>query len=112
MNCSSAGSIPIWPIILGNLVSRTVAMVNKYFGGEVPAPGEKQPVDEELISLAEKTPAAVAGRMDGLHVADALDEIWTLARRSNKYIDETTPWVLGRDEANSGRPGHGAVQFD
>ena len=91
--------------ILGNLVSRSVAMVNKYFDGRIPQPGPKQDPDGELAALAEKTPGAVARCMDDLHVADALDEIWTLARRSNKYIDETTPWILGRDEANKNRLG-------
>ncbi|WP_105618728.1 methionine--tRNA ligase [Vallitalea okinawensis] len=83
---------------LGNLVNRTVAMINKYFDGEIKAPEIKDAIDEELIALVEETPAKVEAKMNELHVADALDEIWTLIRRSNKYIDETMPWVLGKDE--------------
>lgn len=84
---------------LGNLVNRTVAMINKYFDGEIRPVDVKEPIDEELIKLIESTPAAVEAKMDKLMVADALDEIWTLIRRSNKYIDETMPWVLGKDES-------------
>ncbi|MBR7142725.1 MAG: methionine--tRNA ligase [Clostridia bacterium] len=89
--------------ILGNLVKRSVSMAQKYFGGIVPQPNEEQDPDEELKALAAQTPAAVKRCMDGLHVADALDEIWTLLRRSNKYIDETMPWVLAKDEATMPR---------
>lgn len=88
---------------LGNLVSRTVTMVDKYFDGVIPAPEVKEAVDEELISLALATPGRVEKKIEGLRVADALDEIWTLIRRTNKYIDETTPWVLGKDETQKGR---------
>ena len=88
---------------LGNLVSRTVTMVDKYFDGVIPAPEVKEAVDEELISLALATPGKVEKKIEGLRVADALDEIWTLIRRTNKYIDETTPWVLGKDETQKGR---------
>ena len=91
--------------ILGNLVNRTVAMVNKYFDGAVPAPGPKEGVDGELIALALSIPAAATAKMEHLRVADALDEIWALLRRSNKYIDETTPWLLARDEDKKGRLG-------
>lgn len=91
--------------ILGNLVNRTVAMVQKYFGGAVPAPVCPEPVDEELIALAQAVPAAAAAKMEKLRVADALDEIWALLRRSNKYIDETTPWLLARDEGKRERLG-------
>lgn len=89
--------------ILGNLVNRTVTMVNKYFKGEVVVPGETDPIDEELIQLTLKTPCAVEEKMSHLRVSDAIDEIFTLLRRSNKYIDETSPWVLGKDESKKGR---------
>lgn len=89
--------------ILGNLVNRTVAMVNKYFDGVVYKPGEPEPVDEELVNLALSTPASVEAKMDKLRVSDAIDDIFTLLRKSNKYIDETTPWILGRDESKKDR---------
>jgi len=89
--------------ILGNLVNRTVTMVNKYFDGEILAPSEKEPIDDELISLALETARRVELKMDDLKVADAIDEIFNLLRRSNKYIDETTPWVLGKDESKKNR---------
>lgn len=84
--------------ILGNLVSRTISMSNKYFDGEIRNPKVSEPVDEELIALALETPKRVEKKMDELRVGDAIDEIFTLLRRSNKYIDETTPWILGKDE--------------
>ena len=84
--------------ILGNLVSRTISMSNKYFGGLITNPKVNAPVDEELISLALDTPKRVEKKMNELRVGDAIDEIFTLLRRTNKYIDETTPWVLGKDE--------------
>lgn len=89
--------------ILGNLVNRTITMSNKYFDGLVTNPNASEPVDEELIQLAQNTPASVQAKMDELKVADAMDEIFTLLRRSNKYIDETTPWVLGKDETKKER---------
>lgn len=89
--------------ILGNLVQRTITMVNKYFDGIVPAPAEKEAIDDELISLALSTPAKVEAKMDELRVADAITEIFNLLRRSNKYIDETMPWVLGKDPEKKDR---------
>ncbi len=89
--------------ILGNLVNRTLTMSNKYFGGQVRNPRVKESIDEELIELAEQTSKRVEERMNELRVADAIDEIFTLLRRSNKYIDETTPWVLGKDETKTDR---------
>ncbi|MBP3870377.1 MAG: methionine--tRNA ligase [Faecalicoccus sp.] len=89
--------------VLGNLVNRTISMSNKYFKGEVSNPKVSEPVDEELISLALDTPKRVEKLMDELHVGDALDEIFVLLKRCNKYIDETTPWVLAKDEAKKDR---------
>ncbi|WP_326910498.1 methionine--tRNA ligase [Sedimentibacter sp. MB31-C6] len=91
--------------ILGNLVNRTVTMTNKYFDGEILPPTNHEPIDDELINLALETPKRVEQRMDTLRVADAIDEIFTLLRRSNKYIDETQPWILGKDESKKERLG-------
>ena len=88
---------------LGNLVSRTVTMVEKYFDGVIPAPSVKDAIDEDLISLALATPKKVVDKMEHLRISDALDQIWSLIRRTNKYIDETTPWVLGKDESQKDR---------
>ena len=84
---------------LGNLVKRTVDMSNKYFGGVVERTGAAAPVDDELRAAATGAAARVTRCMDGLRVADALTELFTLFKRCNKYIDETTPWVLAKDEA-------------
>lgn len=89
--------------ILGNLVSRTIAMSNKYFDGKVNNAKVNEAVDQELIELAESTLANVQAKMDDFHVGDALDEIFTLLRRTNKYIDETEPWVLAKDENKQDR---------
>lgn len=91
--------------VLGNLVNRTIAMSHKYFDGVIMEPSVSGPVDEELKALALALPAAVEKCMSGLHVADAIGEIFTLLRRSNKYIDETMPWVLAKNEADKARLG-------
>ena len=89
--------------ILGNLVNRTITMQNKYFNGVVSNPNVFEEIDGDLIDLAIKTPISVEKCMNELRVADALDEIFVLARRCNKYIDETTPWILGKDEDKHAR---------
>lgn len=89
--------------ILGNLVNRTISMTQKYFGGVIGQKSRKEAVDDELISLALETPKRVEAKMDELKVADAISEIFTLLRRANKYIDETTPWILGKDESQYDR---------
>ncbi len=91
--------------VLGNLVNRTIAMSHKYFDGEVCAPTDAEPVDDELKGLALALPAKVEAKMNELKVADAIDEIFTLLRRSNKYIDETMPWALAKDESKRARLG-------
>jgi len=92
--------------ILGNLVNRTVAMVNKYFDGVIPAPVEiGDAFDADLKAVAVSTADRTAKCMETLHVADALDEIWTTLRRSNKYIDETMPWALAKNEETRERLG-------
>ena len=89
--------------ILGNLVSRTVAMSNKYFEGQILNPRVEEDVDKELIELAENTLSKVEAEMEELRVGDALDEIFTLLRRSNKYIDQTMPWALAKEEDKKDR---------
>ena len=84
---------------IGNLVNRTVSMANKYFGGELPAAMVENELDRDLADTALQTAEAVKGYMDQYHTADALARILALAQRSNKYIDETTPWALAKDEA-------------
>ena len=91
--------------VLGNLVNRTIAMTQKYFDGIVQEPTDCEPVDDELKAVALALPEKVEARMAGLHVADAIDEIFTLLRRSNKYIDETMPWALAKDESKKARLG-------
>ena len=88
---------------LGNLVSRTVAMVEKYFGGTLPADKKSDPMDDELISMATALRAKVDECMDNTALNIALAEIFKVISRANKYIDETAPWVLAKDEANKPR---------
>ena len=88
---------------LGNLVSRSVSMVKKYFNGTLPAERETAAVDEELAKLAASLPASVEQKMDSLHFSDALADIFELISRANKYIDETTPWALAKDESQKTR---------
>ena len=83
--------------ILGNLVNRTIAMAHKYLNGEVFAPIEKEDIDEELISCVLSTASKVDEHMNQCKIASALDDIFEIFRRSNKYIDETMPWVLAKD---------------
>lgn len=96
--------------VLGNLVNRTVAMVNKYFDGEIQKPGvtltdEDKALDQDLMDLAKSTVEQVTAKMNDYKIADALEALWTLLRRSNKYIDETFPWVLAKEEDKKPRLG-------
>jgi methionyl-tRNA synthetase len=88
---------------LGNLVNRTISMSNKYFGGIVKDGRAAEPVDEELKALALETPRKAAARMEKLRVADAISEVFTLFKRCNKYIDETMPWILAKEEEKKDR---------
>jgi len=83
---------------LGNLVNRTISMTNKYFGGVVADKGVTEPVDDDLKAVVTGTAQKVADKMEEIRIADALSEIIALFRRCNKYIDETTPWILAKDE--------------
>ena len=89
--------------VLGNLVNRTISMSNKYFDGIVNNPKVYEPVDEELINTALEMPKKVINKMDDFKSSDALDAIFTLLRRTNKYIDETMPWALAKDESKKDR---------
>ena len=88
---------------LGNLVNRTISMTNKYFGGVAVNYGVKEDVDDSLFEVVTSTASRVTARMDKLRVADAITDIFTLFKRCNKYIDETAPWVLAKDESKKER---------
>ena len=88
---------------LGNLLNRTVSMSNKYFDGQINKPSEMTELDKELAKKAEDTVSHVENYMDEYKISDAVEEIFSLARRCNKYIDETAPWVLAKDEASKDR---------
>ncbi len=88
---------------LGNLVNRTQAMIEKYFGGILPTERESAPVDEELIGMASGLYAKVCSAMDALNVPDALTEIFRVVQRANKYVDDTAPWALVKDESKRAR---------
>ena len=88
---------------LGNLVNRTVSMTNKYFGGTVTNKGVTEEVDADLKAVTENTPKLVDAKMEELRVADAITEIFNLFKRCNKYIDETMPWALAKDESKKDR---------
>ena len=87
----------------GNLVSRTFSMIQKYFGGTLPADRDAEAIDEELISCANEAVAGFEAKMDDIHIQEAIAEIMKLLGRANKYIDETTPWILAKDEAKKTR---------
>ncbi len=88
---------------LGNLVNRTVTMCHKYFGGKITNPNQQTELDNQLIACCKETKDAFSSQMDELRLADTLESIMVLARRSNKYIDETAPWILSKDETNHER---------
>ena len=88
---------------LGNLVNRTISMSNKYFGGIVENKGVAEPVDDDLKNFILSVPAKVNEKMDKLRVADAMTEVFTIFKRCNKYIDETMPWALAKDEEKKDR---------
>ncbi len=89
--------------ILGNLVNRTISMSQKYFGGVVSEPTLEEAIDEDLKKLVLETPSKVKEHMDNLRIADAIDDIFEIFRRCNKYIDETMPWALAKEESKKER---------
>lgn len=90
---------------LGNLVNRTVAMINKYFGGVLPSPDCAGEFDDDLKSVALSACGKITEKMMTWHIADSIDEIWKIVNRANKYIDETTPWILAKNEEDRARLG-------
>ncbi len=88
---------------LGNLVSRVTAMVSQYFGGAIPAPNKVEDIDKELIEMCENLFAKVESDIDKLAIPEALEDIWKVVQRANKYIDETTPWVLAKSDEGKER---------
>ena len=90
---------------LGNLVNRTIAMTNKYFTGVVPAPTKEEELDGELKAAAAATVSSVDENINSYHMADAVEAVMNLAKRCNKYIDETAPWALAKDESQKERLG-------
>ncbi|MBP3918857.1 MAG: methionine--tRNA ligase [Clostridia bacterium] len=90
---------------LGNLVNRTITMTKKYFDGIIPAPNAEEPLDDELKTCAKQTYDGVVNAMNTYHVADAVEILFGLYSRANKYIDETAPWVLAKDESKKARLG-------
>ncbi len=90
---------------LGNLVKRTLDMQKKYFDGIIQAPDEKEPLDDEIVTACTETYQRVVECMDGYRIADAIEAIFTMLSRANKYIDETTPWTLAKDEGKRARLG-------
>ena len=90
---------------LGNLFSRTLSMTEKYFNGVIPAPADEEEVDRDLKACAKETAGKFAEQMDTYHVADAMETAFDFLRRANKYIDETTPWTLAKDENKKPRLG-------
>ena len=88
---------------LGNLVQRTISMGHKYFDGKIENKNAVEDVDKEFINLINSLDKKVEEQMDSLHISDALTEIFDVLRASNKYIDDTTPWILAKDEEKSDR---------
>lgn len=88
---------------LGNLVSRTTAMVTQYFEGIIPEPEDKENIDNDLIQMCNELYGKVAEKLDSLLIPEAIADIWKVLQRANKYVDECTPWVLAKDESKKGR---------
>ena len=89
--------------VLGNLVNRSISMLNKYFNGVISNPNEKEDLDEDFINTVMSTASRVEKKMEALQVGDAIEEIFVTLKRTNKYIDETMPWALGKDESKKDR---------